>query len=95
MAITYRGENTGHLMQSLGLVTFQVDHRASVSGWTAFADAFIDRIGEIQARLPGVLDAAADELVGARQALRATLKSRRNPAPGWRSERGPNVAPLR
>jgi colanic acid/amylovoran biosynthesis protein len=85
MAIAYE-EKTPGIYASLGLETFQVDHRASVSDWTACADTFIDRIGEIHARLPGVLDAAVDELVGARQALRATLESRRA-APGWQSGR--------
>jgi colanic acid/amylovoran biosynthesis protein len=68
MAIAYE-EKTPGIFASLGLETCQVDHRASERDWIACADGFIRGIDGIHAKLPGVLDQAAEKLDAAKRAL--------------------------
>jgi colanic acid/amylovoran biosynthesis protein len=76
MAIAYE-EKTPGIFASLGLETFQVDHRGTEREWIACADGFIQHIDEIHANLPGVLDQAAEKLDAAKRALADTVAKRR------------------
>jgi colanic acid/amylovoran biosynthesis protein len=75
MAIAYE-EKTPGIFASLGLETFQVDHRDSEGQWISCADNFIQHLGNIHERLPTLLDAAAETIDTAKRVLADTVHSR-------------------
>ena len=77
MAIAYEDKTPG-IFASLGLETFQVDHRGTEREWIACADGFLRHIDEIHAKLPGLLDRAAEKLDAAKRALADIVARRRD-----------------